>query len=158
MIAFLEDGMGDRVLKMVREKGSQLQERHVLELLALALGAKVQPELVRALLKLLPEELTGDGRIHPVLRNVLSGLVRAGHLDGMMALLDDLPAPQFRANENTDGYGTFLMVEMLRNDVPFDRLNRFLQRLVQTERNARAYQVACECAAKATGGGGSTPF
>ncbi|EAA01251.4 AGAP002038-PA [Anopheles gambiae str. PEST] len=149
MIAFLEDGMGDRVLKMVREKGSQLQERHVLELLALALGAKVQPELVRALLKLLPEELTGDGRIHPVLRNVLSGLVRAGHLDGMMALLDDLPAPQFRANENTDGYGTFLMVEMLRNDVPFDRLNRFLQRLVQTERNARAYQVACECAAKA---------
>uniref|UniRef100_A0A182K6C2 Pentacotripeptide-repeat region of PRORP domain-containing protein n=1 Tax=Anopheles christyi TaxID=43041 RepID=A0A182K6C2_9DIPT len=149
MIAFLEDGMNDRVLKMVREKGSQLNEKHILELLSLALGAKVQQELVRALLKLLPEEMTTDGRIHPVLRNVLSGLVRAGHLDGMMTLLEELPAPQLRANENTDSYGTFLMVEMLRNDVPFDRLNKYLQKLIKTERNLRAYQVACECAAKA---------
>uniref|UniRef100_A0A182PRI0 Pentacotripeptide-repeat region of PRORP domain-containing protein n=1 Tax=Anopheles epiroticus TaxID=199890 RepID=A0A182PRI0_9DIPT len=149
MIAFLEDGMADRVLKMVREKGSQLNDKHILELLSLALGDKMQPELVRALLKLLPEEMTSDGRIHPVLRNVLSGLVRAGQLDGMMTLLDELPAPQFRANENTDGYGTFLIVEMLRNDVPFDRVNKFLQKLIKSERNLRAYQVACECAAKA---------
>ncbi|XP_050068399.1 leucine-rich PPR motif-containing protein, mitochondrial [Anopheles maculipalpis] len=149
MIAFLEDGMTDRVLKMVREKGSQLNEKHILELLSLALGEKIQPELVRSLLKLLPEELTTDGRIHPVLRNVLSGLIRAGQLDGMMALLDELPAPQFRANENTDGYGTFLIVEMLRNDVSLDRLNKFLATLIKTDRNARAYQVACECAAKA---------
>uniref|UniRef100_A0A182QNI1 Pentacotripeptide-repeat region of PRORP domain-containing protein n=1 Tax=Anopheles farauti TaxID=69004 RepID=A0A182QNI1_9DIPT len=149
MIAFLEDGMVERVLKMVREKGSQLKEKHILELLSLALGDKPQPELVRALLKLLPEEMTTDGKIHPVLRNVLSGLVRSGHLDGMMALLDELPAPQFRANENTDTYGTFLMVEMLRNDVPFDRLNKFLTMLIKSARNLRAYQVACECAAKA---------
>uniref|UniRef100_A0A182MJ40 Pentacotripeptide-repeat region of PRORP domain-containing protein n=1 Tax=Anopheles culicifacies TaxID=139723 RepID=A0A182MJ40_9DIPT len=149
MIAFLEDGMTERVLKMVREKGSQLDEKHILELLSLALGGKIQPELVRALFKLLPEEITTDGRIHPVLRNVLSGLIRSGQLDGMMTLLEELPAPQFRANENVDGYGSFLMVEMLRNDVPLDRLKKFLAMLVQTERNPRAYHVACECAAKA---------
>ncbi|XP_035897350.1 leucine-rich PPR motif-containing protein, mitochondrial [Anopheles stephensi] len=149
MIAFLEDGMTDRVNKMVREKGAQLNERHILELLSLALGEKMQPELVRALLKLLPEEMTADGRIHPVLRNVLSGLIRSGQLDGMMALLDELPAPQFRANESTDAYGNFLIVEMLRNDVPLERLKKFLSTLIKTDRNARAYHVACECAAKA---------
>uniref|UniRef100_A0A182N463 Pentacotripeptide-repeat region of PRORP domain-containing protein n=1 Tax=Anopheles dirus TaxID=7168 RepID=A0A182N463_9DIPT len=149
MIAFLEDGMSERVLKMVREKGAQLNEKHILELLSLALGDKPHPDLVRALLKLLPEELTTDGRIHPMLRNVLSGLIRAGHLDGTMALLDELPAPQYRANESTDSYGTFLTVEMLRNDVPFERLNKYLAMLIKTARNLRAYQVACECAAKA---------
>uniref|UniRef100_A0A182T6K4 Pentacotripeptide-repeat region of PRORP domain-containing protein n=1 Tax=Anopheles maculatus TaxID=74869 RepID=A0A182T6K4_9DIPT len=149
MIAFLEDGMTERVNKMVREKGSQLNEKHTLELLSLALGEKIQPDLVRALFKLLPEEMTTDGRIHPVLRNVLSGLMRAGQLDGMMALLEELPMPQFRANENVDGYGSFLIVEMLRNDVPFERLNKFLSTLIKTDRNARAYHVACECAAKA---------
>uniref|UniRef100_A0A182R6A2 Leucine-rich PPR motif-containing protein, mitochondrial n=1 Tax=Anopheles funestus TaxID=62324 RepID=A0A182R6A2_ANOFN len=149
MIAFLEDGMTERVIKMVREKGSQLDEKHILELLSLALGGKIQPELVRALFKLLPEEITTDGRIHPVLRNVLSGLIRSGQFDGMMVLLEELPAPQFRANENIDGYGSFLMVEMLRNDVPLDRLKKFLSMLIKTERNPRAFHVACECAAKA---------
>uniref|UniRef100_A0A182IME0 Pentacotripeptide-repeat region of PRORP domain-containing protein n=1 Tax=Anopheles atroparvus TaxID=41427 RepID=A0A182IME0_ANOAO len=148
MIAFLEDGMADRVLKMLREKGSLLNEKHLLELLALAVE-KTHAELIRTMLKLLPEEITGEGKIHPALRNVLSGLVRAGHYDGMLLLLEELPAPQFLANENTDGYGIFLMVEMLRNDAPFDRLNKLLAMLIRTERNLRAYQVACECAAKA---------
>ncbi|XP_052903438.1 leucine-rich PPR motif-containing protein, mitochondrial [Anopheles moucheti] len=149
MIAFLEDGMTERVNKMVREKGAQLEEKHILELLCLALAGKIQPELVRALFKLLPEQITTDGRIHPVLRNVLSGLIRSGHFDGMMALLEELPAPQFRANENTDSYASFLMVEMLRNDVPLERFKIFLAMLIKTERNPRAYHVACECAAKA---------
>ncbi|XP_049531623.1 leucine-rich PPR motif-containing protein, mitochondrial [Anopheles darlingi] len=149
MIAFLRDGMTDRVLKLVREKGSQLKEDHVLELLELAVDKSKTPELVRALLKLLPEEMIQDGRIHPVLRNTLSGLIRHGRHDGMLLLLGELPVPQFRANENTDGYGTFLMVEMLRHGAPFEQLDKLLAMLIRTERNLRAYHVACECAAKA---------
>ncbi|XP_050085024.1 leucine-rich PPR motif-containing protein, mitochondrial [Anopheles aquasalis] len=150
MIAFLRDGMTDRVLKLVREKGSQLKEDHVLELLELAVDKPKQPELVRALLKLLPEEMVEDGRIHPVLRNTLSALIRHGRYDGMLLLLGELPVPQFRANENTDGYGTFLMVEMLRHGAPFPQLDKLLAMLIRTERNLRAYHVACECAAKAS--------
>ncbi|XP_035782201.1 leucine-rich PPR motif-containing protein, mitochondrial-like [Anopheles albimanus] len=149
MIAFLRDGMTDRVLKLVREKGSQLKEDHVLELLELAVDKAKQPELVRALLKLLPGEMIEDGRIHPVLRNTLSALIRHGRYEGMLLLLGELPVPQFRANENTDGYGTFLMVEMLRHGAPFEQLDKLLAMLIRTERNLRAYHVACECAAKA---------
>ncbi|KFB41413.1 hypothetical protein ZHAS_00008998 [Anopheles sinensis] len=148
MIAFLQDGMADRVLKMLREKGSQLNEKHILELLSLAVE-KTNGEMVRVLLKLLPEEITSEGKIHPVLRNVLSGLVHSGHYEGLLMLLEELPPPQFLANENTDGYATFLMVDMLRHNAPFERLNKLLAMLVRTERNLRAYHVACECAAKA---------
>ncbi|XP_052868897.1 leucine-rich PPR motif-containing protein, mitochondrial [Anopheles cruzii] len=148
MIAFLEGGMAERVQKLVREKGSLLRERQTLELLSLAFE-KSQVELGRSLLKLLPEELVTDGRIHSALRNVLSGLVRHGHFEGMLLLLEELPVPQFRPNESRDAYGAFLMVELLRHGAPLEKLTKLLAMLVRTERNLHAYHVACECAAKA---------
>ncbi|XP_058057262.1 leucine-rich PPR motif-containing protein, mitochondrial [Anopheles bellator] len=148
MIAFLEGGMAERVQKLVREKGSLLRERQTLELLSLAFE-KRQADLGRSLLKLLPEELVTDGRIHPALRNVLSGLVRHGHYEGMLLLLEELPVPQLRPNENRDAYATFLMVELLRHGAPLEQLTKLLAMLVRTERNLHAYHVACECAAKA---------
>ncbi|XP_062565425.1 leucine-rich PPR motif-containing protein, mitochondrial [Armigeres subalbatus] len=147
IIGWLKNDLMDGALKLILEKGSLLKEAHVAEALVEAL-LKDRTDIVKMLVKLLPEDVVQDSKIDPTIRNICTVLHLEGKFELVRKLLAELPAPTFKANENYDSYAVTLIFELVKNHAPLQEIMNLVDFLVKTERNLRALHVACEGATK----------
>ncbi|XP_055613471.1 leucine-rich PPR motif-containing protein, mitochondrial [Uranotaenia lowii] len=147
MVGYLLNDQIDKAKKFLKEKGSILKERHVVEALQEAILRNIN-DMSKDLVKLLPEDVLNDVSIDPVLRNVCSKFIKLNNFEAVRTLLNELPIPEFNINESQDGYGVSLIFEMIKNSAPLEETLALVRFLIKTRRNERALHVACECAAK----------
>lgn len=147
VIGRLRNDQMEEAVKLIAEKGRLLNENHVIEALKEAL-VKDRNDVVKLLVRLLPEAVVQDSSIDPLIRNLSSELYREGRYESVRTLLGELPVPVFSLNENYDNYAVSLIFELVKNEAPLEEIVLLTDFLVRTKRNERALHVACECAAK----------
>lgn len=142
--AYTENNDLNNAKKLISEKGSFLSEEQLLTILESAIYYSLDRSIVSMIVKHLPEETIENVLIAPCIRNFLVELIYAGKFVDIICILDKLPKPEFKVNENDDGYGAFLIHELILANQPIEVVLELAGFLIKSTRNLRALHVAVE--------------
>lgn len=142
--AYVENNDVNNAKKLISEKGTFLSESQLISILESTIYYSDERSIVPMILKNLPEETFNNTQIDSGIRNFLVELVYAKKFADIIIILDKLPKPEFKINENDDRYGAFLIHEMILANHPIEVVLELTNFLVKSERNLRALHVTTE--------------
>ncbi|KAH8289115.1 hypothetical protein KR054_000550 [Drosophila jambulina] len=117
----------------------------LLQMLRAVVAAKeVDAQLVQQLLSELPREFLTGLDLPPALKSLCIQLLHEGRPQVVIQMVAALPAPNHTQNQNVDEYGSLLLQEFFRANVPLQESLQFARQLVQRGQNPRALHLLAE--------------
>lgn len=144
--AYIENDKIDWARKVLQEKGLLLNEMKLHSILHSLIYYNSDRSLIIDILKYFPKDCINNAQIDSIFRNFMVELVYNNRSDDVVALLRNLPVPDFKVNENFDGYAAFLINEFISSNQTLETVVSFCNFLIESKRNLRALHVATESA------------
>lgn len=144
--AFIENGASDKAEALLTDKGALFIESQVISIIRTATRRDDQSKIMSMAFGLLPNDAIHNKHIMPELRNTCIELIHANEPRKAYKIIESLPVPKFADNEDTDGFATFFLNELIRSGTKVDDVLEIAQKLVESGRNLRAIHVCCEVA------------
>lgn len=144
--AYIENTAPERAETLLHAKGKLLSEPQVLSVIRTAIRRDDQSRVLQMAFKLLSEEILCNRHIIPEIRNACVELIRANEARKAFRIIEQLHVPKFSDHEDSDGYATFFVSELIRSGTPLDEVIEMARQLVDSGRNTRALHVCCEVA------------
>ncbi|ALC48217.1 CG14786 [Drosophila busckii] len=146
-VLHVENAQLAKAQELLQQHEQQLQVPQLLQMLRAVVSAEhVNTQLMEQLLALLPAEYINDTDVPAALNALGMHLLHQQKATLMMQLVAALPAPQFTAQQNQDGFGALLLQELFRARTPLEQMLQFAAQLRQSGQNPRALQLLAELA------------
>lgn len=144
--AYIENDKIEWAKKTIQDKGVLLNEIKLISVLHSLIYYSSDRSLITDILKCFPKDCINNTQIDPLFRNFLIELIYNGYSDDAIEILSHFPVPEFKINENQDGYASFLINEFINSNQKLEKVVNFCNFLVDSKRNLRALHVAIESA------------
>ncbi|KAH8357970.1 hypothetical protein KR200_010247 [Drosophila serrata] len=144
--ALVENGQLERA-KEVLQATTGFSHAQLLQMLRAVVAAKnVDAQLVQQLVNEMPREFLTGLDLPPALKSLCIQLLHEGRPEVVIQLVAALPAPNHTQNQNVDEYGSLLLQEFFRANIPLKETLQFARQLVQRGQNPRALHLLVELA------------
>ncbi|KAH8315031.1 hypothetical protein KR059_002356 [Drosophila kikkawai] len=145
--ALVESGQLERAKEVVLQATSSFSHAQLLQMLRAVLAAKdVDVQLVQQLVSEMPREFLTGLDLPSVLKSLCIQLLHESRPQVVIQLVGALPAPNHTQNQNVDEYGSLLLQEFFRANIPVQETLQFARQLVQRGQNPRALHLLVELA------------
>lgn len=129
---------------MLADRGALFNEAQIFSIIKATIRRDDQSNVLDMAFQLLSNDTLANKHIIPELRNICIELIHANEARKAFRIIEQLPVPKFSDNEDSDGYATFFLSELIRSGTAVDDVLELSQKLVRSKRNVRALHVCCE--------------
>lgn len=142
--AFVENGASDKAAAMLGDRGALFNDAQIFSIIKATIRRDDQSNVLDMAFQLLSKDALENKHIIPELRNICIELIHANEARKAFRIIEQLPVPIFNDSEDSDGYATFFLSELIRSGTAVDDVLELSQKLAKSKRNTRALHVCCE--------------